>query len=313
MESPKTERIRSRDLWDVPQWEIEPYSLISEPLLPGGRLRVSVRETGVHVSLPDEALQYRKHLDSRAEPGKFFDGAFPCVTHIDMEEVGQLNVMTGITGNFDYIAAAYAFREHERDNPIRPLAAQAVLVSPDNSGLIFEHRLHSLDHANTRNAFGGALKPGETDIIAAMIGRMSSKWKRAGESYVLDLSPQQFIPTGMCRDNITNVYCATHVLTLTDSQYARARAFAEAAAAQESEHGRERLVYEIPIAGIMDKLRQFVRWEPITFANTLYALSAMGVASPDEVHSLTGESRRYYQQVRRRYSYPMERYIDTSS
>lgn len=299
------------DLHEVPDWRYHPCSLITP--LAEMCARIEVNETNEDVLVPPEVEVIKAQLELHSKPGSFFDGPFPGVTGIKMDSGGIIRIDTKKTGNFAFVAAAYAFRDNESENPVRPFAVQATVFSPDKKKILLERRLHSLDHAGTRTTpVSGALKPGEIDIERVIIDRIAAKSKHGDELYVSDLTEEQITPTGITRDNILNVYCAAYMVMLTEEQYERARDFAEIDSEKKEDGTRNRYYFEIDVDTIDEKLDSLWRWEPSTYANILYALVASGNRTPEEVQIILSKAEKGLMNKPMTYTYPAEQRLRKS-
>lgn len=154
---------------DVPDWRYEPGT----PLTKIGKEinGFFVLHTPEIVSMPQEILDLKKHLEGQ-ESKTFFNGSFVNVESI-MDKDGEIIVETKETTLFDYIASDYYYRNNQGENPIRPLAVQATLLSPGGEKIIIERRSKALtDMPDKLTEFGGALKLGEIDLIKEIQERL---------------------------------------------------------------------------------------------------------------------------------------------
>lgn len=300
-----SERIVSLD--SVPDWHEHPCSLMT-PL--GAKLsHVEVVERSEEVPLPLAVEAIKKQLEPHEKPGVFFDGPLHGVVGIEMRPQGTVRIETKKTSNFAFTAAAYAFKDNESRNPVRPLGIQATVFSPDKKKILLEKRLHSQDHGGTRTTFGGALKLGETDIEKTLANRIAGKSKHEDEWYIPDLSEEQITPTGIIRDNILNACNAAYMITLTKEQYERARDFAKIDSAKGDSGTRERYYFELDVDTIDEKLDSLWRWEPSTLANILYALVASGNRAPEEAQAIFTKAEEKLKERPMTYTYPAERIL----
>lgn len=299
---------RTVDLHKVPDWRRHPCSLVTP--LREACAHIEVNEINEDIPLLPEAEIIKAQLELHSKPGSFFDGPFPGVTGIKMDSGGSIRIDTKKTGNFAFVASAYAFRDNESKNPVRPLAVQATVFSPDRKKILLERRLHSLDHAGTRTtSVTGVLKPGETNIERVIIDRIAAKSKHGDEVYVPDLTEEQITPTGITRDNILNVYCAAYMITLTTEQYERACDFAEIDSEKKDDGTRNRYYFELDVDTIDEKLDSLWRWEPSTYANILYALVASGNRTPEEAQEMLLMAEKGLTDKPMTYSYPAEQIL----
>lgn len=301
----RSEHLGSLD--SVPDWRYHPCSLIT-PL--GMRLsRIEVVEVDEEIQIPPTVEAIKAKLEPHAMPGTFFDGPFPSVANMKIGSHGTISVETKKTSNFAFVAAAYAFRDNESENPVRPFAALATVFSPDRKKILLERRLHSLDHAGTRTTYGGALRPGERDIKRTLIERIAAKSKHNDELYIPELTEEQIAPTGITRDNTINAYCAAYMITLTNNQYARASNFAGKDSLKKGDGTRNRYYFELDVDTIDEKLDSLWRWEPNTFASILYALVASGNRTPEEAQTILAKAEKRLQDKPMTYTYPAERIL----
>ncbi len=215
-----------------------------------------------------------------------------------------MKLETSETDFFTYLASSYAHREHQGDNPIRSLAVQASVLSPDGTKLVMERRPESMtDHPNQLWVVGGILTP-ETKPEEALQTIVNKK-------YGLDLSPDQLQPTGLVRDNISNIYCVTYAIDLTSAQYDEGHARAKSA-----NRSGEKQLYQIStddarqsIERMLEGKRPVGDWDPNAIFNILYALGAKGFRTKEQLESLVETMQKQTDAQPIDYTYPIEKYL----
>lgn len=286
---------------DVPDWCYEPGTLLTEI---GEKIKeFSVVHTSGVISLPQGVLDLRKNLEGR-ESKTFFNGPLVNVEAITDKE-GEIVIETKETSLFDYIASDYYFRNNQKENPIRPLAVQATLFSPGGDRIIIERRSKALtDMPDKLTEFGGALKPGETDLIKAMQERLEKKWG-------LKISRGEIRPTGLVRENVNNIYCACFAVETPEEIYREAKK-----RAKQTMREKEKMFYEVStdeavksIEKIFLGKRDVSQWEPLSYYNILYALKNRGLRRKEEIEELLQKGKELAKERPFQYIYPMEKYL----
>lgn len=286
---------------DVPDWHYEPGTLMTEI---GEKIKeFSILRTSEIVSLPQEVLDLRKNFEGK-ESKTFFNGPFVNVEAIT-DKNGEIIIETKETSLFDYIASDYYYRNNQSENPIRPLAVQATLFSPGGDRIIIERRSKALtDMPDKLTEFGGALKPGETDLIKAMQERLEKKWG-------LKIPREEIKPTGLARENVNNIYCACFAVELSEEIYKEAKERAKQAMRK-----KEKMFYEVStdeavksIEKIFLGKRDVSQWEPLGYYNILYALANRGLRKKEEIKELLDKAKNLALKRPFEYTYPMEKYL----
>ncbi len=288
------------DLQDVPDWRRTPASGVWEF---GKKLEtVTVANRQEIAAVTPKIREIRTHLEKN-QTEKFFGGPLANVEHIALSD-NEIRLETSSTDFFTYLSAAYAYREHQGDNPIRPLAAQATLFSPDGSRMIIERRPEMLaDNPGKLSVFGSGLKPG-ANPNEAILEALNFKLH-------LDLLPAQIRPSGLVRDNINNIYCITYSVRLDEEQFSTGRQRATTA-----NRSGERMFYQVStdetkrsIERLFGGKRPISEWDPNAYYNILYALASEAKRSPEELQLLVEQTDAYMQTHPMEYTYPMEKYL----
>lgn len=300
-EGPEAREQRTEiNLMEVPNWHTEPGT----GLWPFGQSieNIDLRHEEIEAFVDPEIIELRKKVEVHQTP-TFFSGPFANVEHISLGENG-ISIETSGTDFFTYLAAAYSFRDRQGQNPIRPLAVQATLFSPDGERMIIERRPETLaDNPNKLSVFGGALKPTEdpTASIQAIINRKLG----------LDVGADQIKPSGLVRENIDNIYCLTYSIRLNNRQFSDGRERATAA-----NRTSERMFYQIStnaargsIESMFQEKRPIPEWDPNAYYSILYALDAQGKRTADQLEDMVRQTHDYMRNHPMSYTYPMEKYL----
>lgn len=287
---------------DVPDWRKEPGTGLWEF---GKKIEaISIAHTPVTVEISEEINELSKKLAGKETP-TFFNGPFANVEAVRFTADNRILINTKETNLFSYLAASYANRDHMGDNPIRPLATQATLFSPDGKKIILEKRSKDLtDFPGKLSVFGGALKPGEdpehriVEIVNKKLG--------------LDITPDQVTATGLCRENINNIFCALFAIRLNKDQYEDGER-----RAKEKMKSKERMFYQASaeeatksIERILLGKRDITEWDPNAFYNVLYALAANGLRSKEEIEEILRRTRENMRSKPISYTYPIQKHLN---
>lgn len=289
------------NLRGVPDWRYQPASL----LWPLDRKPISVtaEQTGKVVHLAQDVQNLRDLIPVTSTS---FPGPLANLDSLTFTGDGGIEIISSETDFFAYKASAYNFRHNQGENPVRPLSVQATLITPDGR-IIAERRSLSLeDFPGTLSVFGGSItpdgvkKPSET--LRTMLG------KKQG----LELTTDQLELTGIGRDNINNVFTIFYVARLREGQGEELlEKFLE------QRKGGERVFYVVSAdssLGYIERLlehRDVRRWNPLGYANLLYALRHTGMRSKEEVELLFAKTGKLGKALE--YTYPMERMLHISS
>lgn len=288
------------DLTKVPDWHIESGSGLWEFVDPLDTITVAHQSHVVEV--PPDIVNLRQLLESHTSP-TFFNRPMANLERLSFSNRG-MELETSVTDFFTYLASSYAHRQDQGVNPIRTLAVQATVLSPDGSKLIMERRSEKLaDHPNQLWVVGGILEPKKKpeEALRQIVNR----------KYGLDLVPDQLHPTGLARDNSSNIYCLTYTIDLTPDQYTAGHTRATAA----NQAGTSRF-YQISTDETRRSIEQMVEgkrpmrdWDPNGLFNILYALGAKCFRTKQQLDALvaTANARTVAQPIE--YTYPMEKYL----
>lgn len=286
---------------DVPDWHYEPGMPLTEF---GEEIKeFSVLHIPEIINLPQEVLDLRKNLEGK-ESKTFFNGPMVNVEAVTDKD-GEIIIETKETNLFNYIVSDYYFRNNQNENPIRPLAVQATLFSPGGDKIIIEKRSKALtDMPDKLTEFGGALKPGETDLIKAIQERLEKKWE-------LKISREEIKPSGLVRENVNNIYCACFAVELSEEIYKEAKE-----RARQAMRKKEKMFYEVStdeavksVEKIFLGKRDISQWEPLGYYNILYALVNRGLRKKEEIEELLDKSKDLAREKPFQYTYPMEKYL----
>jgi hypothetical protein len=176
------------------------------------------------------------------------------------------------------------------------------LFSPKGEKIFLERRQKDLtDMPDKLTVFGGALKPDEIDLKKAMADRLFKKWG-------VEIDENNIVPTGICRENINNIYCAFFMAELTQAQYEERRKWARG-----KMRAKEKMFYEVSsqsVEGLFLGKRDISQWEPLGYYNILYALAAYGIKTPEEIQGLIEiAEKKAKEKPLLTYRYPMEKYL----
>lgn len=193
---------------NVPDWHKEPGTGLWEF---GKKIEtISVAHTLEMVEVPEEVNELSKKLGEK-ETSTFFNGPFANVEAVRFSADNRILIDTKET-NFIYISPLPTRTANILgDNPVRPLAVQATLFSPDGKKIILEKRSKDLtDFPGKLSVFGGVLKPGKSpeQQIVEIVN------KKLG----LDIASEQVSATGICRKNINNILCSLFAIRLNENQ-----------------------------------------------------------------------------------------------
>jgi len=286
----------------MPDWRKEPGTGLWEF---GKKIEaISVAHAPETIEIPENIKEISKKLSNKETP-TFFNGPFANVEAVRFTTDNRILIDTKETNLFSYLAASYANREHMGDNPIRPLAAQATVFSPDGKKIVLERRSNDLtDFPGKLSVFGGALKPGESpeQRIVEIIN------KKLG----LDIAPDQVTATGLCRENINNIFCALFSIRLNENQYEDGKH-----RAKEKMKSKERMFYQVSAEKATESIeriflgkRDITEWEPNAFYNILYALAANGLRTKDDIEKILQRTREKLQSKPFSYIYPIQKHLE---
>jgi len=286
---------------EVPNWHFE----AGTPLWELGKKveEISVVHESTKIELPPEVEELKKNLDEHISP-TFFNGPFVNTEGVSFSG-NSIKIETKETDLFSYVTADYFYRDKQSKNPIRPLAVQATLFSPGGDKIILERKSKDLtDMPGKLTVFGGALKPGEIDFKKAIGERLNKKWG-------VEIKEENIIPTGICRENINNIYCPLFMVELTPEQYEERKKWA-----RELMRAKKKMFYEVAtdkssqsIEKILLGKRDISQWDPLGYHNILYALVARGLRTPEEVKELLKKAKEKAKEKPFEYKYPMEKYL----
>lgn len=288
------------DLTSVPDWNREPGSGLWEL---GKPLRsITTRHTPESVTITPEVATLRQNLESHISP-TFFNGPMANLEHLTFSEDG-MELETTETDFFTYLASSYAHRGKQGENPVRTLAVQASVLSPEGSKLIMDRRPDTItDHPSQLWVVGGVLPPAlkPEEALQTIVNK----------KYGLDVSLDQLQPTGIVRDNISNIYCLTYTIDLTSAQYDEGHARAKSA-----NRNREKHLYQISTDYARQSIEQMIKgkrpvhdWDPNAIFNILYALGAKGLRTKEQLQLLVETMRNQTNTKPIDYKFPMEKYL----
>ncbi len=287
---------------DVPDWRFEPAA----PLWEFGKKvdNFEILHSSEIVSVSPEIAELKEKLKIH-ESKTFFNGPFINIEGVSFKN-NDIILKTKETDLFSYIAADYFYRDHQKDNPIRPLAVQSTIFSPGCDKIIIERRSKALtDMPDKLTVFGGALKLGEFDLKKAAQERLNKKWG-------LNVGENELTPTGFCRENVNNIYCAFYATELGEEQYKERKKWA-----REKMRAGEKMFYEVSTSEAVKSIekillgkRDITEWEPLGYYNILYALASRGLRSKEEIENLLIMAKEKIKEKQFKYIYPMEKYLE---
>lgn len=286
------------DLGEVPNWHYKPVSLLWP--LPRKPSNVMVKNTGQGVNVPQDVQRLRDLIPVTPTS---FPGPLANTDAVTFTENGGIEITSSETDFFAYKAASYYFREQQGENPVRPLSVQATLVTPDGKIIAERRPLNLEDFPGTLSVFGGSINPeGAKDpkeTLRTMLG------KKQG----LTLKPDQLELTGIGRDNISNVFTIFYIVKLNEEQ---AEELLETFS-KERQKG-EKVFYVVSAnsgLGYIERLlqhRDVSRWNPLGYANLLYALTYTGFRSKEEIEELFAKTGKLEKPLE--YIYPIEQHLN---
>lgn len=288
-------------LCEVPDWHVEPGTPLSE--FGNCGFKIEVEHKDQKITLPPEAQRLKLLLEQRANL-PFFNGSFANVEEVKLDGK-NIQIDTRSTDCFSYIAASYAYRDNQTDNPIRPLAVQASVFTPDGEKMILERRSEDVtEYPGALSVFGGALTQEETDLKVAMAKRLREKWG-------VEIGTEDIIPTGLARANSLNIICPFFMVQLDQDQYQERRVWARQTMREGS-----KLFYEVSIKDTFEAVKKLLlgkrdisKWVPLGFYNILYALSARELLTASQVNELLSATREKTQKNPLQYKFTMEQYL----
>lgn len=285
------------DLGEVPNWHYEPVSLLW-PLdkKPSG---ITVNSTEKTVVVPQEVQRLRDLIPVTPTS---FPGPLANTDSITFTQEGGIEIKSSEIDFFTYKAAAYNFRNEQGENPVRPLSVQATLVTPDGKIIAERRPLDLEDFPGTLSVFGGSINPEGAKNPTETLKAMLEKKQR------LKLETDQLEPTGIGRDNVNNVFTIFYIVRLKPGQ---AEGLLEKFL-EERKQG-EKVFYVVSAnssLGYIERLlqhRDVSRWNPLGYANLLYALAYTGQRSPEEVKDLFEKTGKLKKPLE--YTYSMEQHL----
>lgn len=278
------------------KWAVEPTILLTELGERIGDIEIVYQEGSVR--LPPEVQELVGDLEKVARDN-FFNGPLAHVAQITRTDSG-FRLSTLKTSFFGYLAASHHYGQEgtQEDNPVRPLAVQAVLLSPDNR-FLFERRSQAVvDFPRACSFFGSALKPGQLDPKEAMKKILMRKWS-------VELGDARLVPTGLGLETVGNIVHLYWLGRLDQKQFRIIR----------EQYGRERdekLFYPpLTLENVETLLKyQNIRsWNPAAFDNLMAAIAASGLIDVGEVRRLRSENIGNLQQEPFVYQYPYASFV----
>lgn len=286
------------DMEELPDWHLEPSTPLWEKwgeIVP----KVTIQHLEKETELPyDKFPDLKEKREKIKEDQHNFNGSIANVEKISISSDG-IEIETSTSRFFDYTVASNYFREKniQKENPIRPLATQAVFLTPQNE-IIFTRRPQKnvFDFPGVLSEFGGVLKPDQTDVISGLSEILERK-------IGLKLEKSQFQITGIDRENINNIFCVFQLVRLTEAQtesflmkFRKPRiniAKQELSNIERKEKLKEvELCYKISAEeglGYLERVfkhRNITFWNPTAYTNILYALGASKLRTPEQISKL---------------------------
>lgn len=288
------------DKTEMPDWRYEPSSLL---WVVGQRLEgVEIVHTAEKVTLPPPVGELRERIK---ETPNFFPGPLVNAEGVHFEKNG-IHIETTETDFFSYLAAAYYYRDHQADNPVRPLATQASLLTPQGQLIIERRPFDVADFPGKLSVLGGVMRPEDTGDPAAALRNLLRRRLN------LDLTPGQMVATGLGRENVNNVFGIFYLAYLTEEQLKNILATFRQKSLPEY-----KVLYVVPAdqtSGYIERLlqhRDITGWNPLGFDNLIYALAAANLRSVLQIADLLRKSKFHLSKTGRplQYTYPMEGFL----
>lgn len=291
LESP----IANISMRDVPGWRREPSTMLWELGKKVGSVEVDHKEE--RVVLAPEVEELRTKIP---EGPNLFAGRLANVESVTFSG-DRILIKTSETDFFSYLASAYYYREHEGDNPIRPLAVQATLLTPENEIIAEKRGAGAADFPEKLSFFSAALKPEQTDTTEAMKAILNKK---------LGLESLQLEPTGINRENVNNIYCIFYLARLREGKAEEMlkRLYPEKKA-------RKKIFYKVSAdetLGYIERLlehRDIRHWNPAGYDSLVYALASANLRTPSQIKDLLQKTKHVFKEKPFEYTYPLEDYI----
>lgn len=269
--------VKSIAMDSVPDWTKEP----STPLCKWEQKMsdISIHHHDEIATLPFELYpKLKEQRELIMETKNHFNGDMVNVQSVTFNDTGVV-IETKIAKYFDYQATSKFFRNNQGKNPIRPLAVQVVLVTPDGGIVISRRSSLVFDFPNKLSVFGGAMDPKQMDPKIAIIEILKRKWK-------IEVEPFDITATGMDRENVNNIFCIFFMVRLNHKQV---QEFRENFKDQWRDvgslrpdieiKGTKEYFYEIPYWCVNYFLDNYSihYWNPTGFTNLLYAFQNIGI------------------------------------
>lgn len=224
-----------------------------------------------------EIIPMRKKKGHDAENAGMSNGLLLNVDFFDYAS-GTLNLKLSNVHFFDYLTASQFFRYENSENPIRPLAVQATVLSADGERLFLKRRFNgprSNDFPGKIDLFGGSMNPQITDPDAKIIELFQKKWG-------LTIHQEQVTRTGADWERVNNIICIFYVIRLTEEQETLFRSsrgdhlITPEQFLHEKGHEDHEVYTEIPqeaILRFMIGVETIHGWNPTAYTNMVYALA----------------------------------------
>jgi hypothetical protein len=288
------------DMKELPDWHYEPSTPLWEmkgELVP----KVVIQYAKKEIQPPyNKFPELKEERDKIKEDENNFNGPIANVEGVNISSRG-IEIKTSTARFLDYTASSNYFREKniQKENPIRPLATQAVFLTPDNE-IIFARRSNQVfDFPNSLSEFGGVLKPDKTDVISSLAEILEKK-------LAIKLDRSQFQIVGMERENVNNIFHIFQLVRLTKEQteslllkFKELRkniVEKERSPTTRKEKLKEtELLYKVSTKENLGHIERILRhfnikvWNPAAYTNILYALLASKLRTPEQILKLSDD------------------------
>ncbi|XOU94770.1 MAG: hypothetical protein ACNFW9_01755 [Candidatus Kerfeldbacteria bacterium] len=238
----------------------------------------------------------KEAIDDKSELQPF-NGQLANVDTFNIKD-GNLKLRTSNTDYYSYLSSSFAHREDHAENPIRPLAVSATLISPDGK-IVTEERTGVTELEGKFAVFGGSLKPGEKPE-EAIADRLKNKLG-------LDIKPENIILTGADQENLQNIVEIFYMIKLEEGQLDKLKT---------SKDNQDKKFTEFSINQDLKDIenhfhqKDITDWNPSSFYNIMYTLIKSGHRTPEEIKNIIEPLRKKIARKPFRYKYPIEKILD---
>lgn len=255
--------------------------------------------TPISPEATDMLFKLNNALENTDGP-KPFNGELVNVEDFKIEG-DKINLKTSKTDYFSYLASSYAHRENHAENPIKPLAVSASLLSPDGK-LIVEERSGVTELEGKLGTFGGALRPGEKPE-EAILDRLR---KKLG----IEVKPENLSISGADQENLQNIVEIFYLVKLEPGQLEQLKE-------KFTNPENSKKFVEFSVKEDLQEIeshfhdKDITDWNPSSFYNTLYALIKAKKSTPVEINALVDKLQKKINRKPFRYKYPIQNILES--